>query len=95
MLENNDGDFWNGLWNDLLKKAKRGVELDIDTLANSQVVKNQARKMRKDLNDIRREDGYPMVSLDSDKKGRYLFAEAMLRSVKDELEHHTVYPLDK
>lgn len=84
MLENNDGNFYNSLFNALLKKAKRGVSLSAEQLANSQVVMNQSRKMRKELNEMNEDSNY--ATMRDDKLARNMFAENMIESVYNEVD---------
>ena len=84
MLENNDGQFYNIIYDMLLKKAKRGLKLDIDTLANSSIVKNQSRKMRKDLNEIMDDSNY--TNMEHDRMARKIFAKNMIDLVMEEFD---------
>lgn len=84
MLENNDGNFYNSLFNALVKKAKRGVKLSAEKLANSSVVMNQSRKMRKELNEMNEDSNYATMS--DDKKGRLMFAQNLIENVGYEVE---------
>lgn len=84
MLENNDGNFYNSLFNALVKKAKRGAQLSVEKLANSSVVMNQSRKMRKELNEMNEDSNYATMS--DDKKGRMLFAQNLIENVGYEVE---------
>lgn len=84
MLENNDGQFYNMIYDMLLKKAKRGLKLDIDTLANSSIVKNQSRKMRKDLNEIMDDPNY--TNMEHDRMARKIFAKNMIDLVMEEFD---------
>ena len=84
MLEKNDSNFYNSLFNVLVKKAKRGVQLSAEKLANSSVVMNQSRKMRKDLNEMNEGSNYATMS--DDKKGRMMFAQNMIENVGYEVE---------
>lgn len=68
----------------LLKKAKRGAKLDIDTLANSSIVKNQSRKMRKDLNEMMEDPSY--ANMEHDRIARKIFAKNMIDLVMEEFD---------
>lgn len=82
MLENNDGRWYNSLFDQLMKKAKNGKELSVDKLAESTTVKNQARKQAKVLKDA----GWN-VTLSDVKEGRQIFAAQMIKLVLESVEN--------
>lgn len=81
MLENNDGNWYNALWKSLETKAKRGSELSVDKLADSETVKRKARSYRKLLNDSRFDNGMEITTLADEKEGRKLFAASIITLV--------------
>lgn len=81
MLENNDGNWYNTLWNSLKRKAERGSELSVDKLAESENVKRKARSYRKILNDSRFDNDMAITTLADEKEGRKLFAASIITLV--------------
>lgn len=83
MLENNNGDFYNFLYRSCLKKAKRGVSLSVEQLAESSTVKNEARKWRKYANEVCDFN----TTLADEKEGRLMFAQNMIDAVMFDIQH--------
>lgn len=83
MLENNNGDFYNWLYQACLKKAKRGVDLSVVQLAESSTVKAEAKKWRKYANETCDFD----TSLADEKEGRRMFAQNMIDAVMFDIQH--------
>lgn len=81
MLENNDGMWFNWLHNALIKKAKRGVELSVEQLANSVTVKAKIREYAKEMIENEYNDG-PITPEDK-QMAALQFAERMLASVEE------------
>ena len=84
MLENNDGVWFNWLKNALIKKAKRGVELSVEQLANASVVKTKLREYVKEC--IANEWCDGPITMEDKKAAALEFAERMIESVSECVE---------
>lgn len=87
MLDNNDGQFYNVVYDTLKKKALRGVQLDPQKLANARFVVDKVRQYAKELIEFIDGDPERMPTIEDRKNAALAFAERMIEAVNYDVEN--------
>lgn len=87
MLMNNDGNFYNTVYNVCKKKALKGIQLEPQKLANARFVVDKVKQYARDLMEFIEDDKSKIPTIEDRRNAALCFAEDVIEEVNYQVQN--------